>query len=58
MNQELNDKLFGLQYDPRELLSVQGDELTSFVPHAGRTDNQKYIVVHKKTSIWPPKTRS
>lgn len=48
MSQELNEKIYGLDYDPKELLSVQGDELDSFVPNAGRIDNQKYIVVHKK----------
>lgn len=49
MNQELNEKIFGLRYDPKELLSVQGDNITSFVPNTGRIDHQKYIVVHKKS---------
>lgn len=48
MNKELNDKIRELKYDPQELLSVQGDDITSFIPNTGRHDQQKYIVVHRR----------
>ena len=50
MNKELNDKIRGLQYDPRESLSIQGEGVTSFIPNTGYHGQQKYIVVHRQKS--------
>lgn len=48
MNKELNDKICGLRYDPKEILSIQGEDISSFVPNTGYHDQQKYIVVHRQ----------
>ncbi len=48
MNKELNDKIRGLQYDPKKILSIQETGVSSFVPNTGFHDQQKYIVVHRK----------
>ncbi len=48
MNKELNDKIRALQYDPRKVLSMQGSDVTSFIPNTGYRGQQKYIVVHRQ----------
>ena len=48
MTQELNEKICGLRYDPKEILSIQGEDISSFVPNTGYHDQQKYIVVHRQ----------
>lgn len=50
MNQELNEKISALKYDPRQILSMQGDDTTSFIPNVGTREQQKYIVVHKQVA--------
>lgn len=50
MNEELNRKINELQYDPKEILSIQGEGVTSFIPNTGYHDQQKYIVVHRQKS--------
>lgn len=48
MNKELNDKIRGLQYDPKKILSIQEPGISSFIPNTGYHDQQKYIVVHRQ----------
>ncbi len=48
MNKELNDKIRGLQYEPKKILSIQGTGESSFIPNTGFHDQQKYIVVHRE----------
>ena len=50
MNEELNGKIKELEYDPKEILSIQGEGVTSFIPNTGYHDQQKYIVVHRQKS--------
>ncbi|MDO5602339.1 MAG: thiol-activated cytolysin family protein [Oscillospiraceae bacterium] len=48
MNQELNNHILSLQYDPEAILTISGQDTTSFIPNQGRLDNQTYVVVHKE----------
>lgn len=48
MSTELNEKVYALQYDPQQILSMQGSDTTSFIPNTGKHEDQKYIVVHKE----------
>lgn len=48
MSQDINTEIAALDYNPAEILSVQGDDTTSYISNRGIHDKQKYIVIHKE----------
>lgn len=48
MSQDINTEIAALDYNPAEILSIQGDDTTSYIPNRGIHDKQKYIVIHKE----------
>lgn len=48
MNEEINQKINELNYDPNEILSFQGETISSFIPNAGAASGNTYIVTTKE----------
>ncbi|WXR61396.1 thiol-activated cytolysin family protein [Peptostreptococcaceae bacterium AGR-M142] len=45
---EINDGIYGLDYDKREILATQGESIDSFTPKEGLEEPGKFIVVEKQ----------
>lgn len=48
MSQDINTEIAALDYNPAEILSIQGDDTASYISNRGIHDKQKYIVIHKE----------
>ncbi len=45
---EIDEKVYGLSYDPVAILAFQGEEITNYVPAEGKLDGDKFIVIKKE----------
>lgn len=48
MNNEISQKINGLNYNPDEILSFQGEKVGSFIPNTGMFNGNTYIVTTKE----------
>ncbi len=45
---DIDDEVFNLRYDKREILATEGESVESFLPREGKLSKDKFIVVERK----------
>ena len=45
---EIDEKVYGLAYDPEQILAFKGDSISNYVPNEGKLDGDKYIVIKRE----------
>ncbi|EES90583.1 MULTISPECIES: thiol-activated cytolysin family protein [Clostridium] len=47
-SKDIDNKIYGLSYDPRKILSFNGENVQNFIPAEGFQNSNKYIVVKRE----------
>ncbi|MCD3325309.1 alveolysin, partial [Clostridium botulinum D/C] len=45
---EIDEKIYGLSYDPKKILTLNGEKIENFVPAEGYEDSDKYVVIKRE----------
>lgn len=47
-NKAIDDQIYGLKYDPLEVLTFNGEQVTNFIPKEGNIDNGNFTVITRE----------
>ncbi|WP_198925063.1 thiol-activated cytolysin family protein, partial [Clostridium botulinum] len=47
-SEEIDEKIYGLSYDPKKILTSNGEKIENFVPAEGYEDSDKYVVIKRE----------